>query len=98
MRLRTAFFPLFPPIFHDDRLLHPAMEVGRDLADEQLSERFETIEKSSVAAIEFVERPRGYANFVGKCVFDLLQRDLWFRAKFNFLGYVVFFRRAGSLT
>jgi len=73
------------------------MKVRRDLADEQLSQRLEAIEKSSVAAIEFVERPRACANSVGKCVCNLLLRDLRFRAKFDFLGDVVFFRRAGSL-
>ena len=97
IRLRPTFSPLFTAIFHNDRLLDPTVKVRRDLAYEQLPLRLETIEKSTVAAIEFVERPRGYANSVGTCVFDLLQRDLWFRAKFDFLGHIVFFRRAASL-
>ena len=73
------------------------MKVAGNLADKHLPKRCYPIEKLPVAAVQLVERPGRYANAVGQNVFDLREGDLRLGLKLDFVGYVSFFRRTGSL-
>ena len=95
---RARTFPRsFSGFLDDRRFFEPTAKVLWNFAHEHLSKRFEPVQKSAVATIEFVERPREDTNAIGQRMLDLLQRDLWLGAEHDVIGYVVFFRRSVSL-
>jgi len=73
------------------------MEIDRNLAHEDLATGLQAIEKLAVAAVQFIECPCRYAHPIAQCEIDLVQGNLRLGTKLDFVGYVVFFRRAGSL-
>ena len=60
--LTAAFLALFPAQTQDSGLLHPAVEVSRNLAHEHLLPLLQTIEKLAVATVQLVECPGSHAN------------------------------------
>ena len=73
------------------------MKVGGHFADERFATLVESVEELAVAAVEFIKRPSLDADAVGERTVDKIERDLRFGLKLDFVGDVVFLRRAGSL-
>ena len=72
------------------------MRVRRNLHDEGFPPLIQSIEKRTIAAVQFVRRPRHHLDPVAFGPVDQIQRDLRFRFEDDLVGDVVFFRRAGS--
>jgi len=73
------------------------MKVGRHLADKRLATLVESVQELPVAAIEFVKRPGFDADAIGEGTVHKIERDLRLGLELDFVGDVVFLRRAGSL-
>ena len=73
------------------------MKVAGDLAHEDLTAFFQTVEKAAGPTVEFVERPGTHDHTMGQSPADLSQSNLLFGLKHDVVGDVTFFRRAGSL-
>ena len=78
------------------RLPRPHTNVAGTLNDKRLVTIAQRIQERGVLSIEFIRRPAHDADAVGQRAIDLIDRDLWLRAEFDFVGDEMFFRRAES--
>src|SRR5690606_37902717 len=81
--------------FQHLRLRQPGVRVGRNLHNEGFAPLIQTVEKRTVATVEFVGGPGHHPDSIAFGPVDQIERDLRFRLEDDVVGNMVFFRRCG---